>query len=433
MARSTPGRVALALLFVPLLMWSPAAASHGDDAEVVYEWNAILERSLAPPGVPPAGLQAFRYFAMLNVAMFDAVNSVEDRYQPYRVRVRFAHGASAEAAAAQAAHDVLAAVLPLNIEVYDAALAARLATIPPGRARLGVRVGAKVAAAILAWRLNDGWRPPPPPPPYVLPMLPGLWQPTAPGQVAGGTQIPGVTPFALLTATQYLPPNPPLLTSERYAAHVNEVKSIGRKDSAVRTVEQTEVARLIAGEITSIGPTALWGRVAREVARNAGLGLVEAARVLALATVATHDGILTSQTSKFVFGLWRPVTAIRRAGEDLNDATEPDGAWEPLLSTPPYPAYAGNVACISASAATALALAFGTDEVPFTMTWPSTDPNHPSDYTRDYAGFWQLADEAAHSRLWGGIHFRFDHEASQSVCPKVGQFLFDNYMRPNKH
>ena len=160
MARRTPGRVALALLFVPLFTWSSAAAGHGDDAEVVFEWNGILERSLAlppPPGVPPAGLQAFRYFAMLNVAMFDAVNSVEDRYQPYRVRVRFAHGASAEAAAAQAAHDVLAAVLPVNIAAYDAALAARLATIPPVRARLGVRVGARAAAAILAWRLNDGW------------------------------------------------------------------------------------------------------------------------------------------------------------------------------------------------------------------------------------------------------------------------------------
>ena len=148
--------------------------------------------------------------------------------------------------------------------------------------------------------------------------------------------------------------------------------------------------------------------------------------------MATNDGIQTSQTSKFVFGLWRPVTAIRQAGVDLNDATEPDSTWEPLLSTPPYPAYAGNVACISASAATALALAFGTDEVPFTMTWPSTDPTHPADYTRDYTGFWHLANEAALSRLWGGIHFRFDHEASQTACPKVGQFVFDNYMRPQR-
>jgi PAP2 superfamily len=431
MARRTPGRVALALLFVFLFSWSSAAAGHGDDAEVVYEWNAILERSLAPPGLPPAGLQAFRYFAMLNIAMFDAVNSVEDRYHPYRVHVRFAHGASAEAAAAQAARDVLAAVLPVNIADYDAALAARLATIPRVRARLGVRVGARVAAEILAWRLDDGWRLTPPPT-YVLPLLPGLWQPTAAGQVAGGTQIPGVKPFALLTATQFLPPNPPTLTSDTYAAHVNEVKSIGKSDSAVRTADQTEVARLIGGFISPIGPPALWTHVARVAARDAGFGLVDAARLLALATVATHDGILTSQTSKFVFGLWRPVTAIRQADVDLNDATEPDSTWEPLISTPPYPAYAGNVACISASAATALALAFGTDEVAFTMTWPSSDATHPADYVRDYTGFWHLANEAALSRLWGGIHFRFDHEASQTACPKVGQFVFDNYMRPQR-
>ena len=135
--------------------------------------------------------------------------------------------------------------------------------------------------------------------------------------------------MALLTATQYLPPPPPSLTSERYAADLNEVKLIGKSDSATRTAEQTSIARLWAGIATTGTGTAtnflsIWNNIARDVARERRLSLVETARVFVLVNVSVHDGLQTTQSSKFVYGLWRPVTAIRQADTDLNPATDPD-------------------------------------------------------------------------------------------------------------
>ncbi len=392
------------------------------DRAVVIEWNQLLQ-STAPSTL---GLQTPRYFAMLHVAMFDAVNSIELGYQPYRLQVYDSHGASGEAAAAQAAHDVLAALIPASAPTYDAALAARLATIPPGLAQNGVRIGAKVAAAILEWRRNDGWQVAPPA--YVLPPFPGLWQPTPPANAAAAfTQFPNVTPFATLSSTQFLHDLPATLTSARYTIDFNEVKAIGAVGSVTRTDEQTLLARLFAGVVTPTSLFALWNNVARDAAESEGLGLLDTARTFALLNVSINDALQTSHGAKFIYTLWRPVTAIRRAAEDLNALTDADPTWLPLLSTPPYPSYPGNMACVGASAATALAYAYGNNDVPFTAVWRNTTgPN----YTRDYTGFWQMAVDQANSRVYGGIHYRFENDASQITCPKVAGWVFANYMRP---
>jgi hypothetical protein len=157
---------------------------------------------------------------------------------------------------------------------------------------------------------------------------------------------------------RYLPAPPPALTSEQYATDLNEIKSIGKSDSALRTAEQTAIARLWSGNATSGTGTAtnyasIWNSIARDVARERQLSLVETARGFALVNVSVYDALQTAQSSKFVYGLWRPVTAIRRPDTDLNAATEPDANWLPLLTTPPYPSYAGNMATIGASAARA--------------------------------------------------------------------------------
>jgi hypothetical protein len=362
--------------------------------------------------------------------MFDAANSVERKFDAYRIRVRHARGASAEAAAAQAAHDVLAALIPLSTPMFDAALAARLATIPDGRAALGVEVGKKAAAEILAWRADDGWSAPEPG--FSLPAFPGLWQVTPGSTAASFTRMPGVQPFALITVTQYLPPPPPTVTSARYTEDFNEVKDIGWKDSVTRTPEQTQVARLWAGApgFATTPLFAIWNNIVRDAAVSKGLSLVETARLFALANVSIHDGLLTMQTSKFVYGLWRPVTAIRRADEDLNPLTSPNPAWETLIATPSYPAYAGNQACVGASAATILARVFGTNDMPVTAMWHNGTAVAA---TRNYAGFWQVAQEQERSRVWGGIHYSFDGEASQEVCPRVADWAFSNFMTPKRH
>ena len=411
-------RIAVSAALAALTL-SPVQASAQDRA-VVIEWNRILQATIPST----AGLQSPRYFSMLHVAMFDAINSIERGYSSYYVKVQASAGASAEAAAAQAAHDVLTGLFPANVAIYDAALAARLGPIPPGLADQGVAVGKSVAKEILAWRQNDGWSAAPPA--YVLPLLPGLWQPTPPANAAaGGTQFPKVTPFATHSATQFLHDLPPTLTSARFAEDFNEVKEIGSATSATRTAEQTLLARLFASVVTPTTLWQLWNNVAIDTADSKGLSLLDTARVFVLMNVSINDGLQTAHSGKFIYGLWRPVTAIRRADEDLNPLTAPDTAWLPLLGTPPYPSYPGNMACVGASAATALALAFDTNDVPFTAVWRNLSG---PDYVRDYAGFWQMAVDQANSRVYGGIHYRFDNDASQVQCPKVAKFVFENYL-----
>jgi len=394
--------------------------ARAEDRAVIIEWNQLLQTTMPTT----AGLQAPRYFAMLHIAMFDAANAIERGYRQYRSHVAASSGASSEAAAAQAARDVLATLFPANAGIYDAALAARLAPIPAGLAAQGVAIGRQVAADILAWRQGDGWTATPPA--YVLPLLPGLWQPTPPANAAAAaTQFPKVKPFALLSSTQLLHDIPPTLTSARYTADFNEVKEIGSATSMTRTAEQTLLARLFAGVVTPTTIWSLWNNVARDASETQGLGLLDTARLFVHLNVSINDALQTSQTGKFIYALWRPVTAIRRAAEDLNPGTEADAAWTPLIGTPAYPSYPGNMACVGASAATALGLTLGTNDVPFTAVWSNTTG---PDYVRDYAGFWQLAVDQANSRIYGGIHYRFDNEASQVQCPKVATFVFEHYM-----
>jgi hypothetical protein len=414
-------RTVLTATVCTLTIAAPAAAS-GRDRGVVQEWNQLLQATM--PG--NASIQAPRYLAMMHIAMFDAANSAEPTFNPYRLRVREGAGALPEVAAAQAAHDVLVALFPASTSVYDAALTARFATLAPSKLPAGIALGKRVAAEILAWRANDGWSAPEPG--YALPPFPGLWQVTPGSTAATFTRMPGVKPFALLTATQHLPPSPPTLTNERYTEDFNEVKEIGSASSAVRTTDQTRAAQLWAGgaAVTSTNLFAVWSNVTRDASNHAGLSLVATARLFALVFASIHDGLLTTQTSKFVFGLWRPVTAIRRADEDLNPLTSPDPNWVPLLTTPSYPAYAGNQACVGASAATVLASVLGTNDAAVTIEWKAPDGVSVAG-RRYYAGFWQAAQEQERSRVWGGIHYSFDGEASQVVCPKVANWVLSNH------
>jgi PAP2 superfamily len=406
-----------------------AQAANAEDPEVVYEWNQILQNTLPPV---TAAFQGPRLYAMMHIAIFDSVNAIERDYSPYRVMVKASSGASQEAAAAQAAHDVLWASIPTAEAraIFDAALAARLATIDPDRARQGVAIGRATAAEILAWRQNDGSTDPPPT--YVLPLIPGLWQRTPPGFLpAGATQFPGVDPFALLTSTQFLPRRFPELNSAEYAADFNEVKASGLVNSLVRTPDQTQLALLFAGVITPTSNLALWQNVARDVARARMLSLVDAARVFALLNATFNDSLQTSHTSKFVYGLWRPVTAIEEADEDLNPLTDPQPGWLPLLITPPYPSHSSNMACNGAGAARALANVFGTNDIAITARWYDNTGNTGTPVaTRNYAGFWAMALDQGRSRVYGGIHFTFELTASQESCAKVADYAFENYMTP---
>jgi hypothetical protein len=400
----------------------PAWAS-GESADVIVEWNQLLQANM--PAVPNPLVP--RNYAMLHIAMFDAANAIERRYTPYHSRLLAHPLASAEAAAAQAGHDVLVSLNPAAQAAFDAALQARLAKIQPWRAAAGAAIGRRAASNIIAWRATDGSTIPAAP--YSLPPLPGLWQPTS-AQAAQLANFGDFATFGLVTPTQYLPDPPPTLTSELYAADVEEVRLLGSATSTERTAEQTETARLFASVGNSTSNFAVWNLVARDVARQANWSLIDTARLFVLINVSVHDGVQTAHTSKFVYALWRPVTAIRRADEDLNAATIADPTWTPLLSTPPYPSHSSNQTCVGTSAAQSLARAFGRDDIPFSVTWIGTGGN--ANVTRNYASFSELAEQQARSRVYGGIHFNFELTASQESCTKVADYVADNYVRPLK-
>jgi hypothetical protein len=396
---------------------------NGGGENVILQWNRVLAETIRTPGQQPATIFPVRSFSMMHAAMFDAVNSIDGTYKPYLTYIQVGRNVSKEAAAAQAAHDVLAGLYPTRVAIFDAELAVSLEGIEFKPARNGATLGAIVAARMLANRANDGWNVTPPP--YVLPLTPGNWQPVAPSTAAGFTHYPGVTPFAITSNNQFTPNPPPALMSAEYAADFNEVKEIGSTTSTTRTADQTKVAQLWAGVNTPTSNFLAWNNVARGLSVSRNLTTIEMARLFALFNVAVHDSLLTTFTSKFQYGLWRPTTGIRRADEDGNPNTAQDVNWSSLITNPPYPAYAGNNAAIGTAHSTTFALFFGRDDIPYTHTWDGA-----GGATRSYAGFTAMANEQADSRIYAGIHYRFDNTAGQSVGRNVANYVFQNIMSP---
>lgn len=416
----------LAVLALGQAIPTRSAAQTPAAANTVIAWNRVLNEAIAVPGAHPATIFFPRPYAIVYVAMFEAANSIERRYRPYHVEVTAPPDASGDAAVAQAAHDTLVALMPSQQPRFEQALAMSLEGIAPAAAAAGRAVGATAAREILALRANDGWTRPWPD--YVLPNVPGYWQPTPPANaVAAFTQYPDVVSFGLDGSQHFVPAPPPSLTSAQYAEDFNEVKSLGGVTSTTRTAEQTQIARLVAGVGTTTGPNRLWNLVLADLARSRNLSGLDTARALALLGMAIHDGFRVTFNGKFLYGLWRPVTAIREAARDGNPATEPEPDWLPLIATPPYPAYPGNVTCIGMVGATVLTHVFGRDDIPFTVVWP--DATGATVAARSYNGFRQLADETARGRVYGGLHFEFDQLASKGVCGQVANYIIDNQLR----
>jgi hypothetical protein len=404
------------------------AAAERSNGDVIVEWNQLLQTNITglPVGQP-------RSYAMLHVAMADAVIAIRGRYQPFHAHVKAREDASAEAAAAQAGHDVLVALFPAAQAAADTALANRLALISPDGRALGAHVGRNAAAQILAWRQNDGYAGAnPQPPAFLASTLPGIWEPTATGPYQFSL-IYNVTPFGLLTQFQFLPTPFPQLESTEYAEAFNEVKDVGRSNSTVRTPAQGRFAQLFAGVGAYANATSvfrLWSNVARDVSRSNSLSLLDTARLFAMMWASMHDSILTSHSSKAVYRLWRPETAIAHADLDDNPATDAEPGWAPLIPTPPYPAYSSNMTCLGTGASRMLAHVLGSDAQSFTATWYT--PTGAVVFAQPYTSLWALAVDEANSRIWGGIHYRFDINASQVSCTQVADYLFDNYMQPRR-
>ncbi|MGD9902027.1 MAG: vanadium-dependent haloperoxidase [Vicinamibacterales bacterium] len=420
--RRALGRAALAL---SLALAMPAAAS-AQSLDTLVRWNRVLLTALTVPGGKPPTVFDTRHLAIVSVAVFDAVNSFDRVYQPYATWAEPADGASRDAAVAQAAHDALVALMPTQTATFDAALAESLAGIPPQAAADGAAVGAAAARAILDLRTGDGWEQPFPP--LELPSLPGYWKPTPPANApAAFTNYPRARGFIVEDGRHFMIEGPPPLTSELYARDFNQVKAWGAVNSTVRSAEQTLISNQWAGVGTSTNINVVWNTLIGDIARSRGWSSLELARGFALLNMTFHDALLTSFTGKFVYGLWRPVTAIREADTDGNGATEADPTWLPLLATPPYPSAPGNMACIGSSLARVMERLTGRDDVAFSITWTGTGTNPSA--TRSYSSFSQLGLQQAYSRIWGGIHFEFETLSSMGQCPRLADYAVDNVLR----
>lgn len=404
--------------------------AHNASRQVIIDWNQVAQTSIG--GQP---FSQTRSYAMVHIAMADAVIAIEGDYEPFHARLKnVPHGASATAAAAQAAHDVLLALVPANQAAFDEALAKSLSNIPSGQRMNGIKVGKSVAKKILDWRQNDGFANANPQPPDFLPStLPGIWRPTASG-AATFSELGSVEPFGLLTPTQFLPAPPPQLESDEWATDYIEVKDKGRKTDSTRTVDEDRFAQLIANApgpwFNVTNPFRLWNNVATDVANADRLSLVKTARLFALMTASIHDSLQTSHTSKFVYRLWRPENAIAAADTDDNPDTISEPGWVPLLTTPPYPSHSSNMSCIGTGAAQMLANVFGTDSKSFTARWFAADGSQV--YAIPYNSFWALGADEGSSRIWGGLHYRFEITASEVSCSQVANYLYDNYMGRSK-
>ena len=421
-------KIARILVLIAAFCLASVSVSAQVSEDVVLQWNRVLGQSLAA-GVHPPTVLPHRSFAMVNLAMFDAVNSIDGSYNAYLTDVPGSKNASMKAAAAQAAHDVLSGLYPSRQAVYDEELAASIAGEQPQRAEQGQRVGRIVAANMLAERADDGWSAPWTP--YSLPPLPGNWQgPTPFPGFAVFTNIFGVRPFGLTNGAQFMAPQPPTLASDAYAESYNDIK---RKGSAAaspldRTADQA-LSAFIWGTDPGFTDGKLYGLVfASSVEKN--LTTAERARLCALAAMTFHDALQTNLTAQYTYGRWRPVTAIHEGDNDGNPNTIADPTWESLIGpalTPPHPSYPSNASAVSAAITKTLELFYQTDAYSFQI---DVAPNG----IRNYSSLSSLTNEIAHSRVFAGVHFPFEIAAGQKTGRDVASYIFYNQLTPRgKH
>jgi hypothetical protein len=439
-------------LALVLLTFLVSGGSRPCTADEVTDWNNTSLTAVTTGG--QNGVVQTWSMAMVQIAIHDALNAIEQRYAPYAFDGKAAAGASPQAAVAAAAHDVLVAAIPgvlpetvpaatlptpgfgtpaqqaAGVAAADAAYAAALTAIPDGPAKTnGIAVGRAAALALLLRRKADGATAVMA---YTPGTAPGQWQPTPnpvpPDPVAGGpglapALLPGwgnVKPFALTAAAQFRPAGPPALTSEEYARDFNESKSIGQKESTARSAEQSTIARFWY-EASVAG----WNRIARVMATTRNLTAWENARLFALLNVAMADGFIAGFEARYVYNFWRPVTAIRGGDLDGNEKTTADPNWQSFLNTPAIPDYPSTHSVLGGAAAEVMARFFGSDQIAFTAT--SGAPF--AGLTRSFTSLSQAAQENADSRVYAGIHFRSACRDGVTLGTRIGAYTVEQHLK----
>ncbi|MBC7936996.1 MAG: vanadium-dependent haloperoxidase [Rhizobacter sp.] len=386
---------------------------------IVLQWNEIAFKAFGGP-LYQHSLQASRINAMMHLAMHDALNAIQPKYATHALTEKD-KDADPVTAAATAAYNILLNEIPSSKSYLDSALSQSLLLIPAGAEKeKGLVLGKKAAEAIINNRLNDGsvGEDVVPVPPSTIP---GVYQGVPPLAFIFAPHWKEVKPFGMQTNSQFRSLPQPSLNSITYSKDYNEVKQLGKLNSAVRTTDQTEYAKFWY-EFSEAG----WNRVARTAATNKNLNLLETARLFALVDMAMADAYIAGWESKIHYNFWRPYTAIKAGDIDGNNDTAPDATWEPAEPTPPIQDYPSTHSALGNAAATVLARILG-DNTAFTMT---SFTAVPAGSTRSFSAFSKAANENADSRVMAGLHFRFSCVAGQAMGTKIGNWMVDTRLRP---
>jgi hypothetical protein len=417
-----------------------AAVGATEPATAVLDWNLYAVNALSnplptatpPPANPGAGQTppvASIHLAMVQGAVFDAVNTIGGRFKAYLRHLPDApRWASKSAAAVTAAHDVLvgldAGIVPGLPQVVqdnlDILRDTSLAAIPNGPAKTaGIQIGAAVAARMLAKRADDGryvaFS-------FVVGSDPGEWRPTPTGFVNDPfAWVANVKPFTLRNTHQFRTKGPDELDSDRYTKEYNEVKLMGSLTGSGRDATQTATANFFTAN-----PLVMLNRMLRDVAGAEGLSITRAARLFVMSSMSGADALINCWDDKDHYSFWRPITAIRGAATDGNDDTEAQADWTPLIATPPYPDHPSGYNCFSAATLHAAKRFFHTNHMSFVLTTPAGA-------TWSYDRFTAVLTDTIDARVWLGIHFRNPDVQGARLGKNVARWVDHHFFGVRHH
>jgi len=390
------------------------AAAPAASADVPADAALRAAEIIGAAKLPHNGLN-YRAMAIVEVSAYEAVNAVTGKFPAGRVKLERAKGASVEAALASATRAALAALAPSQAQAIQASYEAALAGIPEGASKAaGIAVGERSAAAVLALRAADGWD------------IAETYRPAAaPGQYVP-TPVPLMSewgrrkPWVLASPDQFRPPPPPALSSEVWARDHQEIRRMGARSGSARTAEQTTAARYWEGS----GP-AMYVVVVRSALQGAGREVTESTRLLATAAMAMDDALVAVMDAKWTYRFWRPITAIRNADQDGNDATVRDASWLPLIDTPQHPEYPCAHCIVAGAVAAVLEAGFAGGSIP---ALSGTSPALPG-VTRTWATPADLVKEVSEARICDGVHYRTSTEVGAAMGRKIGALAAEHELK----
>jgi hypothetical protein len=466
------------VIAVFIMFMCPAVGlAAADMTERLRHWNRVaidasgLDHTPVAPGEDRVfgeqlgPTRASRAMAIVHVAMFDAANAIDGRYESYTGIAPALAGSSADAAIAQAAHDTLVALFPSQSPLMDDYLAEDLGRVPDGNSKArGIALGGRAAAAILAMRADDGSDRAEPHVgiDFITGNLPGQWRqdPISRNPLALGAYWGSVRPFVLRSGDRFRVPQPPKLSSRDYAAAYNEVMMLGGDGivtPTMRTAEQTFIGIFWAydGTPSLCAPPRLYNQIAMQIAGQRGTDGMELARLLALVNVAMADAGIAIWESKYYYQLWRPVTGIRESDPgtgptglgDGNRRTAGDPTFSPLGApasnlagpnfTPPFPSYPSGHAGFGGALFETLRNFYETDRIAFTFVsdefngvTKGNDGTIRPLMPRRFSSLSDAEEENGQSRIYLGIHWAFDKTEGIAQGRRVADYVFDNAFRP---